>query len=54
MLALNQVRKPWLVLTNFLTSIGWSKMEHPGEAEIADLTCFVGYVDPARGSLGIL
>jgi hypothetical protein len=27
-------------------------MEHHGGAEIADLTCFAGYVDPTRGSLG--
>jgi hypothetical protein len=29
-----------------------SKMERHGGAEIVDITCFVGYVDPERGSLG--
>jgi hypothetical protein len=43
MLALDQVlRKHWSCLTTFGTSTGWSKMEHPGRAEITDLTCFVG------------
>jgi hypothetical protein len=35
MLALDQVlRKRWSCLTILRTSIGWSKMDHPGEAEI--------------------
>jgi hypothetical protein len=29
-------------------------MELPGKVEIADLTCFSGYVDPTRVSLGFL
>jgi hypothetical protein len=36
MLALDQVlRKHWSCLTTFGTLTGWSKMEHPGEVEIA-------------------
>jgi hypothetical protein len=36
LLALDQVLgKPWLCLTIFGTSIGWSKMECPGEVENA-------------------
>jgi hypothetical protein len=53
MLALDQVsRKSWSGLDHFLTSIGWSKMEHPGGAQIVDLTDFLVYVDPTRGYLG--
>jgi hypothetical protein len=29
-------------------------MECHGGAEIMDITCFVGFVDPTRGSLGFL
>jgi hypothetical protein len=55
LLALDQVlRKPWSVLTTFWTSTCWSKMECPGGAEIMDITCFVGYLDPTRGSSGFL
>jgi len=55
LLALDQVlRKPWSELTHFWTSTLWSKIEHPGGAEIADLTDFAGYVDPIRGPLGFL
>jgi hypothetical protein len=54
LLALNQVlRKPWSGLDHLLDfdrqDRRWSSM---AESEIMDLTCFVGYVDPARGSLG--
>jgi hypothetical protein len=48
------LRKPSSGLTTFWTSTGWSKMESLGRDEIADLTYFAGYVDPARGSLGFL
>jgi hypothetical protein len=55
LLDLDQIlRKPWSGLTNFWTSTGCSKMEHPGGAEVVDLTCFAGYVDLERGSLGFL
>jgi hypothetical protein len=55
MLALDQVLgKPWSDLAHFWTSTHWSKKECPGGAEIADLTYFVGYVDPVRGPLGFL
>jgi hypothetical protein len=55
LLALDQVlRKPWSGLDHFWTSTHWSKKEHPGGAEIMDLTYFAGYVDPVRGSLGFL
>ena len=55
LLALDQfLRKPWSGLDQFWTSIGWSKMEHLGGAEIAILSYFAGYVDLVRGSLGFL
>jgi hypothetical protein len=55
LLALDQVlRKPWSGLDHFWTSMGWLKMECPCRAEIMDITCFVGYVDPKRGSLRFL
>jgi hypothetical protein len=45
LLALDQVLgEPWSCLTIFGTSTGWSKTEHPGEAEIADLSLFVGFL----------
>jgi hypothetical protein len=43
LLALDQVlRKHWSCLTIFGTSTGWSKMEHPGGAEIAGSHLFCG------------
>jgi hypothetical protein len=43
LLALDKVlRKRWSCLTIFGTSIGWSKMEHPGEVEIAGSRLFCG------------
>jgi hypothetical protein len=55
LLALDQVlRKPWSEFDPLLDFDTWSKMEHPGGAEIMDLTYFAGYVDPVRGSLGFL
>jgi hypothetical protein len=43
LLALDQVlRKHWSGLTTFWTSTGWSKMEHPGGAEIAGSHLFCG------------
>jgi hypothetical protein len=43
LLALDQVlRKHWSCLTIFGTSTGWSKMEHPGEAEIVGSRPFCG------------
>jgi hypothetical protein len=53
--SLKQVlRKPWSGLERFWTTTGWSKMKCPGKDEIMNLTCFMGYVDPTRGSLQFL
>ena len=53
LLSLDQVLgKLWSVLAHFWTSTRWLKNENPGKDEITDLTYFVGYVDPVRGSLG--
>jgi hypothetical protein len=50
LLALDQVlRKHWSCLTTFGTSTGWSKMEHPGGAEIVGSHSFCGLVDPTKG-----
>jgi hypothetical protein len=38
----------FLMLTTFGTSIGWSKMERPGGAEITGSHSFCGLVDPAK------
>jgi hypothetical protein len=54
LLALDQVlRKHWSYLTTFGTSTSWSKMEHPGVAEIVGYRLFCMLVDPARGFLGL-
>jgi hypothetical protein len=55
LLALDQVlRKPWSDLDHFWNSTHWLRKECLGEADIVDLTYFVGYVDPVRGPLGFL
>jgi hypothetical protein len=52
LLAPDQVlRKPWSDLDEFWTSIHWLRKEHPGGAEIMDLTDFAGFV---RGYLWFL
>jgi hypothetical protein len=48
------LRKHWSCLTTFGTSIGWSKMEHPGGAEIAGSHLFCRLVDPTKGLLGFM
>jgi hypothetical protein len=51
LLALDQVlRKHWSCLTTFGTSTQLLKKERPGGAEIVNLTCFVGFVDPTWSS----
>jgi hypothetical protein len=51
LLDLNQVlRKTWLGLDHLLDFDTRVKDGAPWKAEIADLTCFVGYMDPTRGS----
>jgi hypothetical protein len=44
-LALDQVlREHWSCLTIFGTSTGWSKMKHPGKAEIMGSHLFCGFL----------
>jgi hypothetical protein len=55
LLALHQLlRKPGSNLANFWTSTHWSKKEHPGGAEIVDLTHCLGLCGPSKGSCRVL